>query len=246
MDRMQNQSVPTHQERVTGRERKKSALVAGCSQLLAVLALCAGACGAPSMYEGQTFNLTGTGGIGGPPNFVRVGLDTHIVENDPTNYWDRDRISVRGDGSGSAPVMVGLVMWDLVAAPPCNVSFATITFRVASTSAQSFKLYPANRFWTSNVANWTLAGSGVPWQVPGAMGATDRGPAFQEFTPSQAGRQQLTLNATGLALVQSWINQPGIDNGIIVGHETHADGFSFYSFEAASVTDRPTLMYTCQ
>jgi hypothetical protein len=243
MDRMQNQGAPRHQERVTGRERKKSALAAACSQVLAVLALCAGACGAPPLYEEQTSNLTPDAGAS---NFVRAGLDTQIVENDPTNYWDRDRVTVRGDGSGSAPVMVGLVAWNLVAAPPCNVGLATITLKVVSTSSQSFKLYPANRLWTSNVANWTLAGSGTPWQVPGAMGAADRGPAFHEFTPSQAGWHELTLNATGRALVQSWINQPGVDNGIIVGHETHSNGFSFYSFETASVIDRPTLVYTCQ
>ena len=190
---------------------------------------------------------SGVGGGGGSIT-VQVGLDTYVAENDSANYWDRNRVSVRGDGSGSAPVLVGLLIFDMGVPPPvpCTVTFANIVIWRLSTSNQSFKLYPANRVWTDNQANWTLAKSGVPWEVPGAMGPTDRGPAFHEFTPSAVGTQNMVLNAAGRALVQSWIFQPGANKGLVIGHETHGDGFSFASTEHFPTNRRPMLIYTCQ
>jgi hypothetical protein len=116
-----------------------------------------------------------------------------------------------------------------------------------STSNQTFKLYPATRVWNDDRTNWTLAESGGAWQVPGAMGAADRGAFFHEFTPSQSGTLSMVLNASGRALVESWVNQPSRANkGIIVGHERHGDGFSFASTEFPTVSDRPTLVYECE
>ena len=79
------------------------------------------------------------------------------------------------------------------------------------------------------------------------MGAADRGAFFHEFTPDESGTLSLVLNARGRALVESWVNQPSSANkGIIVGHETHSDGFSFASTEHPTVTYRPTLVYECE
>ena len=146
--------------------------------------------------------------------------------------------------AGTAAVMVGLVKWPVTGS--CTVDSATIVLRIISTSNQVYKLYPANRAWVDSQANWTNATSTQSWQVPGALGPADRGTSFKEFTPDSAVQMQLQLDATGIALVQTWINNPALNNGIIVGHETSADGFSFASFEYANSGLRPKLVYHCQ
>lgn len=226
-----------------------------CSMLGVFCAVCAAGCSEGAVTNESIAHVSqGIGGAGGMGTtfIAQTGADTQLVENDSTNYATRDRISVRGDGPGTAAVMVGLLKWN-VAMPAggapgnCNVASASITLNVVSTSSQSFKLYPANRAWTDSQANWTDATSTNAWQTPGAMGAADRGAAFKEFTPSTAGPLLLSLDSAGIALVQSWLGSFGSNNrGIVIGHETHSDGASFASFDHATFASRPKLSFTCQ
>jgi hypothetical protein len=165
------------------------------------------------------------------------------------NYGARSRISVRGNGTGAAPIMVGLIEWQLVppgTTDPCTVTAAEIVLNVVYTSNQSYRLYPAVREWSDGQTTWTNAEDPTAWEVPGAQGAADRGPAFLEFTPNALGPQVLVLGAAGIALVQSWANFPSANKGIIVGQEGHGDGFAFASFDNATEGARPTLNYQCQ
>jgi len=190
----------------------------------------------------------GSSGTGGAPSSQLISqdaVDTHIVENDSASYGSNDRISVRGDG-GTNPAMVGLIKWVLT--PPCatpTVLAARIEFRVLSTSAQTFRLYPANRAWVPTQANWGRASTGTAWDAPGAQGAQDRGPAFQDFSVG-SGDRTLALNQAGVALVQSWLIDPNVNHGLVIWHETHVDGFSFASVNHPTAP-KPTLVinYTC-
>jgi hypothetical protein len=226
-------------------------LVTSWSKLLAILAFSVAACaGGTAGEETTAVTLQGFGGGFG------TGVDTQIVENELVNYGTRDRILVRGDGSGTAPVAVGLVKWPLAGGfngtagtagssntASCTVQSASIRLQIMSTSNQSFRLYPALRAWKANEANWTQATLTSAWDVAGAMSPNDRGAPFQEFTPNTTGGLSIPLNAAGIALVQAWIDQPASNFGIVLGHETHSDGFTFASFESS--LPHPILSVTC-
>jgi hypothetical protein len=149
-------------------------------------------------------------------------------------------------------MVVGLVKWAMPTgragaggSAPCSITGASITFKVLATSSESFHLYPANRNWVDRQANWANADTTTPWQTPGALGTTDRGPALQDFTPDSTGALTISLSAVGTALVQSWLSDPASNYGIVLGHETHTDGFSIASFDYATPSSRPTLTYQC-
>ena len=239
-----------------GRNQTAMSKTVACSMFGFFCALCAVGCSERAVTNESIAHVSqGIGGLGiggsggsGATIIVQTGSDTQLVENDSTNYATRDRISVRGDGTGTAPVMVGLVKWNVSmpsggAPGNCNVGSAAITLNVLSTSNGGYKLYPANRAWTESQANWTNATSTTAWQTPGAMGAADRGAALQEFMPSDAGPLVLPLDS---ALVQSWLGAFGNNRGIVIGHETNGDGASFASFNHATFDSRPKLSFTCQ
>ena len=51
----------------------------------------------------------------------------------------------------------------------------------------------------------------------------------------------MTLNAAGLAVVQSWIDDPAANRGIIVKDYFASDGVTVRSSEASTATQRPKL-----
>jgi len=54
----------------------------------------------------------------------------------------------------------------------------------------------------------------------------------------------ITLNAAGIALVQSWVDSPSTNNGIIIDNPTVTDGLAFASREASTASNRPKLTVT--
>jgi hypothetical protein len=63
---------------------------------------------------------------------------------------------------------------------------------------------------------------------------------------TKTGAQTITLNATGIALVQQWINNPSSNHGLVFQDFSNSkdDRLEISSSEASNVSQRPKLMIT--
>src|SRR5690606_23133017 len=106
------------------------------------------------------------------------------------------------------------------------------------------EIYGLLRSWNESQVSWNNAASGTRWGTAGASGSGDRSStAVAQFTPSATGNLTITLNAAGLALLQSWINSPSSNHGLIIQDYGNSDGYAAYSSED-STSRRPKLTIT--
>ncbi len=88
--------------------------------------------------------------------------------------------------------------------------------------------------------NWTRAGAnslltGRESTVLGTMSS------------SSTGVKTFTLHAIGIARVQSWINSPAMNNGIVImDYTNNSVGFDISSSETFTVANRPRITITHQ
>jgi phosphodiesterase/alkaline phosphatase D-like protein len=174
--------------------------------------------------------------------------DTSIYENTPTaNFANASTLELDGDDpSGTGKDIFTLLKWTISDIPiGSTVQSVTITFNVTDPSAHVYELYEMKRNWVENQATWEVYSTGNNWQIAGAGGSLDRGATILGIaSPSTAGTYTLTLNASGVALVQSWVNSPSTNYGIIIANSVSTDGLDISSSEAATLSARPKLMVT--
>jgi hypothetical protein len=81
----------------------------------------------------------------------------------------------------------------------------------------------------------------------GANGANDRETTvLGSVTGSSTGVKTYTLNAAGIAKVQSWINAPATNYGFAILDYAVSDGLDVNSSEFATVASRPKITVTYQ
>ncbi len=167
--------------------------------------------------------------------------DATISEPVPNqNYGSGSTLYVDGD-NGSGKDYGALIKWDLSGiSPGTKVSSASITLTVTDSSSQTYEAYMLKRAWVEWTATWNNYDSGKPWEVAGAKGSLDRDAAVAgTITPLAKGKRTFTLNP---AVVQSWVDNPASNHGIIIADTANTDGFDFYSREAApDATQQPQL-----
>jgi tartrate-resistant acid phosphatase type 5 len=177
-------------------------------------------------------------------------IDTHLSENNTTaNYGTAAALLVDGDDpGGSGKDKRALLKWDVSAIPAGRtVTAASITFNVTDVSSQTYQIYQVKRAWTEGGATWNAYAAGSAWQTAGADGANDRGAtSLGGVTGSAAGSLSVALNASGIALVQDWINGTTANQGIIILNASNTNGLDLSSSEAATVSQRPKLTLTYQ
>jgi hypothetical protein len=159
-----------------------------------------------------------------------------------TNYGTSTSCAVDGD-DGSGVDKSCLVRWVLSGIPSGSmVQSASITFRVTDSSSEIYNLYGLLRNWTESRVTWNRYTNGNAWQVAGALGSADRGALIGTITGS-TGERTATLDASGLALVQAWVD--GVSNfGLIVAHATNTNSLAFASSEYSTRAYRPKLTIT--
>ena len=170
--------------------------------------------------------------------------DTQLLRTSPTtNYGASTTLTPDGD-----PDTAMLLKWDLSSIPPDRqVTAATLTFSVTNVSPHTYEIYASTRAWTETTATWNQASTGVNWQVAGANGGSDRASTvLGVLTSTTAGLKTFTLDAAGRAQVQSWIANPGSNNGFVVLDYTVTDGFGVTSSETGTVGNRPKITITYQ
>jgi hypothetical protein len=171
--------------------------------------------------------------------------DTTLSQANPTtNYGGATSLLIDGDDpSRSGNDKAALLRWDVSAIPPGSiVQEAGLTLQVFNASPNTYGVYEIKRSWAENTATWQQAQSGTAWQSPGAAGTADRGSTLLgALTPTSTGLYVITLNSAGLALVQSWINNPAANHGLIIADTGQTDGVDAYSSETTTIANRPLL-----
>src|SRR5580704_5457832 len=133
-----------------------------------------------------------------------------------TNYGTTPTLFVNG-ASGSE--QDSLLRWNLSSLESgSTLQSASLSVNVELMSGKGpYNLYALNTPWSPTSANFNQASASVPWQVPGAHGANDAGTTvLGTFNPTAYGQSTITLNSAGIAVVQSWINNPASNNGFIL------------------------------
>jgi hypothetical protein len=172
--------------------------------------------------------------------------DTKLISSaTTTNYGTATSIEI--DGS---PDYAGLIRWDLSSIPAGKtITAASITVNITDVSAEIYEIYALRRAWTSSGATWSRATSTVNWTTAGANSTTsDReSTVLGTMSSSTTGLKTFSLNSSGVAKVQSWINTPSSNHGFIIqDYVNNANGLDFSSSEFSTVTSRPKLTVTYQ
>jgi hypothetical protein len=168
-------------------------------------------------------------------------VDTYISSGKPTNSYG----TVGGLEVDSSPAVASLIRWDVSSiAPGIQVTGASITLNVTNGSSNSFAIYQMLQSW-SEVATWNEASPGVAWSAPGADSPSDRSNISLATVTGTTGSRTFHLNAAGLAVVQSWIDNPSSNHGIIIQNFVDgSNGMDFSSREASNAGRRPQLSIT--
>ena len=159
------------------------------------------------------------------------------------NYGATVEMQLDGD-----PDRATLLRWDTGSiASASTVVSASITIHVTDASRDTYELYELRRPWLENEVTWNEFASGSPWEIAGGQGSDDVGTiAVGQTTSDVNGLMSIELNAAGVAMVQSWINDPRDNQGVFFQDYDNAtrDGLKFDSHERDIVDRRPMLSVT--
>ena len=170
--------------------------------------------------------------------------DTKIKSDSATtNHGTATTLEV--DGS---PDYAGLVSWDLSSIPAGKtVTAVSVSFNVTDVSSSAYELYALKRAWSETTATWNVASTGTNWQTAGANGANDRETTvLGALSSTSTGVKTFTLNAAGIAKVQSWINNPATNYGFVILDYANSDGLDLNSSEIGTIANRPKITVTYQ
>jgi len=163
--------------------------------------------------------------------------DTMLEGKKPnaTNGADK-KLSV--DGS---PDQAILLRWDVSSLPAGSpVQSAQLVLHVTDKSDESYPLYALLRDWDETTATWNQAASGTNWATIGAQGTSDRGTTqIGTLRGTSKGTATVELSAAGIALVQSWIDNPSTNFGIVIQNYNNSNALKIASREATG--GRPRL-----
>ncbi len=167
--------------------------------------------------------------------------DTKISSGSPTTNYET---ATTFDIDGSPSDIAALLKWDVSAIPTGSmVVSAAIDLYLTNSTKQNFEVYALQKAWDELSATWQRFAMGNNWAGAGATGSDDHGSsALGQLGPGGTGIQRIELNATGLAAVQSWIDDSQSNFGVILQDYAASDGVDFYSSEYATAARRPKLV----
>jgi hypothetical protein len=162
------------------------------------------------------------------------------AQNSGTNYGSNAVCEAAGDGFASL-ARETLLRWNLTEIPAGSTIYgAEVTLNITDdTNSAGYYAYPVLRDWVEMQATWNHYSTGLGWQLAGALGALDRAsvPAGR-LTPADTGLYTFTLNP---ALVQSWLDAPSSNEGIILANAANSNRLIFDCRETATASNRPML-----
>jgi hypothetical protein len=169
--------------------------------------------------------------------------DTQLVSGSPnTNYGSDDRMGADGHPDESS-----LLYWELTSIPVgSSIQSVDLTFNVTGKTRHAYEIYSLQQAWIEGEATWNEHASGQSWEISGADGAADRSSTvIGSITAPARGIYTIPLTTAGVAVVQTWVDNPSSNFGIIILDYINAtDGLEISSREAGIVSNRPRLTVT--
>src|SRR5207249_9785015 len=111
----------------------------------------------------------------------------------------------------------------------------------------TYELDAPKRDWWEDYSSWNSYGpeDEDSWEIPGAKGTSDRETTVVgTITAPSTGQVTITLNAAGIDLVQSWVDDPSTNNGMLIADSKASDGLFFESRNAETARTCPKLTVT--
>ncbi len=169
--------------------------------------------------------------------------DATLSEGAPTmNAGSSATCEIDGDDGGGVDKSCVLA-FDVSAIPSGSVvQSARLNVRIVNESGNTYAIHGLNKVFAESQVTWNQADSGTNWSVPGALGSGDRGAQVGSISGA-VGARSVTLNAAGVALVQSWVDG-GSNGGLIVSHPSNTNGLDLASSQHSTASYRPQLEVT--
>jgi ferric-dicitrate binding protein FerR (iron transport regulator) len=172
--------------------------------------------------------------------------DTELSEKEPArNFGTAKMLEIdSNDARSKRKTRWSLLRWDLSTIPGgSRVLAATVTLNVIDPSpGQVCMAYESERSWSETEATWKVGWAGIPWKIKSGPVASDGSiPCLGQFAPSTKGETAFALNEFGIATVQSWINSPQTNFGILLMASGTGDGIRVISREGGVPATRPKL-----
>jgi hypothetical protein len=189
---------------------------------------------------GAITSVTFRNGVNGYAGMVDATLSSASGSSN-----DGSATSLLADGS---PDHSAVMKWDLSSIPVGKVVTAVaLTFNVVDPSPYGYELYALKRPFSESSTTWQRANSTTLWQVAGANGSNDRETTvLGSVAGSATGSITVNMNGAGRAKVQSWVDAPSSNFGLILLDYAPPDGVDLSSSEAATVSQRPALTVSYQ
>ena len=180
-----------------------------------------------------------------PVPYYRGAADAVLHEAQPNrNDGVAPLCAADGDGpKGSGKDCNAILSWRVSGIPKGSIATAArVTLYVTNASSAAYGVFAVRRPWEENGVTWEAASTGKLWDAGGASGKADRGSAPVGTIGSGAlGAISIPLNEAGVALVQSWIDDPTRNYGILVAAGRSSEGVDFASREWPTPSQRPKL-----
>jgi hypothetical protein len=137
---------------------------------------------------------------------------------------------------------MGLLGFNITAIPPLSIiTSATLALRVTD-GGNINQIYEVLRPWTEAGCTYNRYDGVTLWTTAGCNGVgTDRNNTILGNTLSGTGFQNIVLNASGVAVIQNWLNTPANNMGFII-RGTGTNGVDFDSKETGTIANRPRLI----
>ncbi|MBS1153557.1 MAG: hypothetical protein H6Q89_5255, partial [Myxococcaceae bacterium] len=134
-----------------------------------------------------------------------------------------------------------LMRFDVSAIPAsATVSAVSLGLEINNATTDNFGLYAVLANWVPSEATWFRASGATAWMTAGATGAADRAASSSGTFTGAVGPASVGFNATGIALVQGWVQ--GLANrGFILQNYAASSGADFRSCDFVTPGVRPGL-----
>jgi hypothetical protein len=202
----------------------------------------------------QPVTATYQQGVNGYAGTTDVDVSNQYGDNGATNV-DGDQLGVYQITGTGGYTIEGLIRFDNLGISSQGATRATVTGATLTLNVDTWTANPTVRGyyllapWTTAPGTnlgWLHRGTGQDWAVPGAGGQGSDVVAGKSFVlPGITGNgpQTVTVNLDP-AMVQSWIDNPGSDQGVLLVNETTGAVVRIGASENASAAARPKLSVT--
>lgn len=192
----------------------------------------------------STIQMSFQQGVSPSANYLGA-RDATISQATPSrNFGSATVMGVDGDDpSGSGKDLSALLFWDIGAIPQgSTVHNVEVELYISDPTTHGYSLSGLKKGWSENETTWNRANHSTPWNTPGASSPGDRfSSLIGAYSPGRKGPFRFFLNHEGVKLVQSWVDNPAKNHGVVISGSKSTDGFDFHSSEAATAWKRPNL-----